>query len=131
MDTILCLCKGIKKYEIIDTIIKGAHTVDDIKEKLGVTSGLCGGERCKTSIEYFIEQYKDCKPSQEEYVYNQMDTLVCFCKQIKKSDIIDAINDGYDTVDKLKEKLNVTNGICIGERCRENIEEIIKIHLKK
>lgn len=130
MDSIVCLCKGVKKYDIIHEIINGSHTVEKVKEKLGVTNGICKGERCKSTIEYFIKEYKDYKPSQSEDIHSEVDFLVCYCKQIKKSEIIESINKGYDTTQKLKEKLNVTNGICIGERCKNNIEKIIENNKK-
>lgn len=131
MDSIICLCKKIKKYEIIEAIVRGNHTVEDIKKVTGATSGLCDGKRCTPKIEELIKEYKNYKI--EDFKSNQsqdMDSIVCLCKQVKKSEIIEEIKNGCDSIEKLKEKILVTSGVCCGKRCASKIQELIKIHSK-
>ncbi|MGL5243679.1 MAG: (2Fe-2S)-binding protein [Sarcina sp.] len=58
MDEKVCLCRGISATRIIDSIKKGAHTVEAVKEATGATQGGCCGFRCKDKIEELIEENK-------------------------------------------------------------------------
>lgn len=54
----VCLCKGITKETIVEAIKSGAHSVEEVKDKTGATTGFCNGGRCKVTIEKLIEENK-------------------------------------------------------------------------
>jgi bacterioferritin-associated ferredoxin len=41
--------------------------------------------------------------------------IVCYCKNVNKKTIIDAINKGFDSLDKIKRETSA----CTGGRCKE------------
>lgn len=53
------------------------------------------------------------------------DNIVCLCKGITEDTIIDAIKNGADTMDKVKDVTGATTGYCHGSRCKGKIEELI------
>ena len=53
-------------------------------------------------------------------------TKVCVCKAISRATIKEAIKNGADTVDAVKEKTGACTGDCKGYRCVHKIEELIK-----
>lgn len=54
-----------------------------------------------------------------------MSTNVCLCKQITEETIVEAIKNGADTLDKVKEATGAATGACRGHRCAKTIEELI------
>lgn len=56
--TKVCLCKGINKHTIKESILEGAKTVEDVKKQTGATCGGCGGKRCKDKIIEIIDTLK-------------------------------------------------------------------------
>lgn len=55
-----------------------------------------------------------------------MSTNVCLCKQITEETIVEAIKNGADTLDKVKEATGAAAGACRGGRCAAKIEELIQ-----
>lgn len=53
-------------------------------------------------------------------------TKVCVCKGISRKTIKDAVKNGADSFDKVKEKTGAGSGCCNASRCKYKIEEIIK-----
>lgn len=46
-----------------------------------------------------------------------MSTIVCRCEDLTEEDIVEAINDGYDELEKLKRHLRLCMGPCQGKTC--------------
>ena len=67
------------------------------------------------------------KEENEDKVISIMDkfTTICSCKGVKKSTIIDAINNGASTVNEVWKATNTGNGSCNGKRCGEKIDKIL------
>ena len=55
-----------------------------------------------------------------------MSEKLCLCKGITKETIVDAIKNGANTVEKVKDATGATTGPCQGARCRETIEKLIE-----
>lgn len=55
-----------------------------------------------------------------------MSTVVCLCKKITEETIVDAIKNGADTLDKVKEATGAAAGGCKGGRCAHKIQELIE-----
>ena len=53
------------------------------------------------------------------------DKIICLCKGISEDTIIDAIKNGADTIEKIKEATGATTGHCHGARCKASIEKLI------
>lgn len=53
------------------------------------------------------------------------DELICNCMDITKGEIIDAIKDGCDTLEKVQEK---TEAGTVCGTCVEDIEDILEEH---
>lgn len=51
----VCLCRGITKEKIIESIKDGAKTFEEVKEKTGAGTGGCRGARCQGTIETLIK----------------------------------------------------------------------------
>ena len=49
--------------------------------------------------------------------------IICHCEEVTRKQIIDAIKEGYNTIELLQEHLNV--GIACGY-CIETIEELLE-----
>lgn len=58
-------------------------------------------------------------------LFSRNKDVVCKCKKIEKSVIVDAIKNGADTYEKVKEVTGAGSGFCKGKRCKEQIEELI------
>lgn len=52
----VCGCGKVTKNDVIETIKKGATTLDEIKEQTGASVNGCGG--CSGRIEKILEEYK-------------------------------------------------------------------------
>ena len=75
-DRIICHCKNVSYIDIRKAMIKGARTLDEIKEMTGAATG-CG--RCADEIEKILAS-------------------VCGCYNVSLKDVVDAVNNGCDTV---------------------------------
>lgn len=52
--------------------------------------------------------------------------LICLCKGVERDTIINAIKDGADTFEKVKEATGAGAGFCGAGRCRARIEALIE-----
>lgn len=52
--------------------------------------------------------------------------IICKCKGIKESEIINAIKNNIDTYEKLKSLTGAGDGRCKGLRCKKKIEKLIE-----
>ena len=57
---------------------------------------------------------------------NAMSKIVCLCKQVSEETIVEAIKNGADTLDKVKEATGAATGACKGARCSQTIEALIQ-----
>lgn len=55
-----------------------------------------------------------------------MSEKVCLCKGVTKETIVNAIKNGANTVEDVKEATGATTGFCHGGRCKSNIEKLIE-----
>lgn len=53
-------------------------------------------------------------------------TKVCLCKGISRATIKKAIENGADTLDKLKKATGAGTGGCGGRRCTPKLEELLR-----
>ncbi|MCU9815372.1 (2Fe-2S)-binding protein [Paraclostridium sp. AKS73] len=51
-----------------------------------------------------------------------MSEKVCLCKGITKETILDAIKNGADSIEAVKDATGATTGFCHGGRCKSTIE---------
>ncbi len=56
--TKVCICKGISRKIIKDTIKKGAKTIKEVQEATGAGSGACGGRRCTAKIQQLLKEQR-------------------------------------------------------------------------
>lgn len=56
--TKVCICKGISKKSIKDSIQNGALTIEEVRRTTGAGSGSCGGKRCTPKILELLEKSK-------------------------------------------------------------------------
>lgn len=56
--TKVCICKGISRKSIKDSIKGGAVTLEAVKKATGAGSGGCGGKRCTPKILELLEKDK-------------------------------------------------------------------------
>lgn len=52
--------------------------------------------------------------------------LICLCKGVERDTIINAIKDGADTFEKVREATGAGAGFCGASRCRARIEALIE-----
>lgn len=57
-NSLVCLCKGISKEEIISEVKKGSVKLKEIKQNTTAGTGICCGIRCKKNIKQIIKEYK-------------------------------------------------------------------------
>lgn len=55
-----------------------------------------------------------------------MSEKICLCKGITKDTIVEAIKNGANTVEGVKEATGATTGPCHGGRCKSKIETLIE-----
>ncbi|CEP80093.1 BFD (2Fe-2S)-binding domain-containing protein [[Clostridium] sordellii] len=63
------------------------------------------------------------------YILNRrtiMSEKICLCKGITKDTIVEAIKNGADSIEAVKEATGATTGFCHGGRCKSKIEELIE-----
>ncbi|MGL5574611.1 MAG: (2Fe-2S)-binding protein [Sarcina sp.] len=51
--------------------------------------------------------------------------IICLCKRIDKDTIVNAIKNGADSYEKVKEVTGASKGICKGLRCKHAIESLL------
>lgn len=56
-----------------------------------------------------------------------MPLMICLCKGLTDEMIIEAIENGADTFEKVTEVTGAGTGACRGIRCRQRIEDLIKV----
>lgn len=49
-----CICTGVSRASIKESIKNGATSFNEVREKTGAGSGACCGRRCKEKIEELI-----------------------------------------------------------------------------
>ena len=101
-DKMICHCKQVSYLDIRKAMIKGARTLDEIKEITGAATG-CG--RCSGEIEKILAS-------------------VCGCKGVSLESVVSAVNNGADTTDKVAEETGA--GSCCG-RCKVLVENVIEL----
>ena len=58
-------------------------------------------------------------------------TKVCICKGIPRSTMKRAIENGADTVEKVRKATGAGSGPCGGRRCTPKIEELLASYLEQ
>ena len=54
------------------------------------------------------------------------ETIVCRCEDITYKEVVDAVEEGYTTLDEIKRKLRCGMGPCQGRTCMRLIARIIR-----
>lgn len=54
------------------------------------------------------------------------ETIICRCEDVIYKEVIDAIEEGYTTLDEIKRKLRCGMGPCQGRTCMRLIAKVIK-----
>ena len=101
-DKMICHCKQVSYLDIRKAMVKGARTLDEIKEITGAATG-CG--RCAGDIERILAS-------------------VCGCKGVSLETVVNAVKNGADTTDKVAEQTGA--GAACG-RCKVLVENIIEL----
>lgn len=55
-----------------------------------------------------------------------MGTKVCLCKHVLEDTVAKAIQEGADTIDKVKMHTGAGRGACKGTRCHHKIHEMVQ-----
>lgn len=58
-DDIVCLCEGVSYAEIVESIRRGARSVEAVKRRVGTGMGRCQGSRCEMKIAQILERYRN------------------------------------------------------------------------
>lgn len=58
-------------------------------------------------------------------LFSRDKNIVCRCKKITIERIIEAVKNGANTYEDIKEITGAGTGMCKGRKCRSKIEEII------
>lgn len=61
----------------------------------------------------------------ENYIKDKL-TKTCPCRQVTRLTIKEAIKNGANTLERIKESTGAMTGCCKGRRCRSSIEELIQ-----
>ncbi len=56
---------------------------------------------------------------------NEEEVIVCRCRDVTESEIRQAINDGFDTMELLKRKTKAGTGTCGGRTCLPHVRRIL------
>lgn len=56
-------------------------------------------------------------------VNKDQEVTICYCEDISKKEIIEAIEKGYTTIESLKRQLRVGMGPCQGRNCLNEISK--------
>ncbi len=108
-EKIVCGCYKVTENQIIEAIKNGADTVEKVGQ---VTKAGTGCGRCKGKIQEIIDENKEQK-------------IVCGCYKVTENQIIEAIKNGADTVEKVGQVTKAGTGC---GRCKGKIQEIIDEH---
>ncbi|MGL4452667.1 MAG: (2Fe-2S)-binding protein [Sarcina sp.] len=54
------------------------------------------------------------------------DVIVCRCKKVSKNTIVEAIKNGADTYEKVKEQTGVNTYGCMG--CRMQVKKLVELN---
>ena len=98
---VVCHCNNVEYIDIRKAMIKGARTLDEIKEMTGAST-VCGA--CSEEVEAILAS-------------------VCGCKNVSLEDVVNAVKNGADTVEKVQE---ATGAGTVCGRCIPLIENIIE-----
>ncbi len=58
-------------------------------------------------------------------VTNDGEVIICRCRDVTEEEIIEAINDGYNTIELLKRKTKIGTGTCGGRTCLPMVQRIL------
>jgi len=58
-DDIICLCERVSYAEIVESIRRGARSVEAVKRRVGTGMGRCQGSRCEVKIAQLLEKYRN------------------------------------------------------------------------
>ncbi|MFW6048765.1 MAG: (2Fe-2S)-binding protein [Candidatus Bipolaricaulota bacterium] len=53
------------------------------------------------------------------------ETIICRCRDVTEDEIVEAIKQGYDTVELLKRKTKIGTGTCGGRTCLPLVQRIL------
>lgn len=98
---IICTCKNVDYVTIRMEMVKGARTLDQIKEMTGAATG-CG--KCAEEIEKILSS-------------------VCGCTGTSMESVINAVRNGADTTEKVAE---ITGAGEACGRCKVLVKDIIE-----
>lgn len=101
---VICQTNTVHYLTIRKAMVQGARTVDEVIEIAGICND-CEG--CKTELPGILSS-------------------VCGCKEVSLKDVVDAVKNGADTVDKVGEITKAGTGEDCG-RCKILIENIIEL----
>ena len=99
---ILCHCKQVTYKDVRIAMVKGARTLEDIKEMTGAGTGC---KRCCEEIERVLKS-------------------ACKCQKVSLEDVVAAVRNGADTVEKVEE---VTGAGSPCGKCKRLIESVIEL----
>jgi NAD(P)H-nitrite reductase large subunit len=54
---VVCICRAIPYGRVVDAIVQGSLSREEIKKTVGAGSGECGGTRCGPVVEDLIRQF--------------------------------------------------------------------------
>ena len=103
-DRIICKTNNIYYSTIRKAMVQGARTTDEIIEMAGVCN-TCEG--CQANLEGILSS-------------------VCGCLEVSLKDVVDAVKDGADTVEKVGVITKAGTGQDCG-RCQALIQNIIEL----
>jgi NAD(P)H-nitrite reductase len=101
---IICTTNNVDYITIRMAMCAGARTLEELVEKAGVCT-TCEG--CKTNLKHILSS-------------------VCGCKNVSLMAVIDAVNNGADTVEKVGQITGAGTGKDC-ERCKALIANIIEL----
>ena len=103
-DKLICTTNNVYYSTTRKAMVQGARTIDELLEIAGVCNA-CEG--CKTNLEGILSS-------------------VCGCKEVSLKDVVDAVKNGADTVEKVGAITKAGTGEDCG-RCKVLIENIIEL----
>lgn len=101
---IICIKNDVEYLTIRKAMIAGARTKDEVKN---MTGACCECEGCISELENILSS-------------------VCGCKEVSLKAVIEAVENGADTVDKVSEVTGAGTGDNCG-KCKPLIQNIIDL----
>ena len=101
---VVCDKNNVTYLDIRMAMVKGLRTIEEIKEAAGVC-GECTG--CETSLEWILQ-------------------TVCRCRAVPLKAVVEAVQNGADTVEKVGEIVKAGTEPTCG-KCKILIENIIAL----